>query len=87
MVDCREDPHPTLIGVLKSLSESNDCTLSHFEDQELFRMTLNARTRVVFLIDSNILEMKITHPIVFGSFVAGPLPTTGARRPSGVAQG
>jgi hypothetical protein len=50
-------------------------------------MTLNARTRVVFLIDSNILEMKITHPIVFGSFVAGPLPTTGARRPSGVAQG
>ena len=70
-MDCQVDPHPTLIGVLKSLSESNDFTLAHFEDQEFFWMTLNVRTRVVFLIDSNILEMKITHPYFLNLF--GPI--------------
>jgi len=71
LVDCQTDPSPTIINVLKQLSEDNTFTISHFEDQELFRMDLNPKTRIIFCLDSNFLEKEITYPFFINLF--GPV--------------
>lgn len=62
VVDCQTDPSPTVIGILKQLSEDNSFTLAHFEDKELFNMTLNSRTRIIVCINERALEEKVTYP-------------------------
>ncbi len=74
IVDCQADPSPTVISVLKQLSEDNSFTVSHFEDKELFRMELNPKTRIVFCVDSEFLEKKITYPFFMNLF--GPVIRT-----------
>jgi len=71
LVDCQADPSPTIITVLKQISEDNAFTVSHFEGQELFRMTLNPRTRIIFCLDSDFLEKEITYPFFMNLF--GPV--------------
>jgi len=71
MVDCQVDPAPTIIGILKQLSEDNAFTVSHFEDKELFQMKLNPKTRLIFCIQSDFLETKITYPFFMNLF--GPV--------------
>jgi len=71
LVDCQADPAPTIIGILKQLSEDNAFTISHFENQEVFRMKLNSQTRIIFCIDSELLETKITYPFFMNFF--GPV--------------
>lgn len=72
LVDCQTDPAPTIIGILKQLSEDNAFTVSNFEDKELFTMKLNPKTRIIFCIKSDFLETKITYPFfmnLFGSVI------------------
>ncbi len=71
IVDCQADPAPTIIGILKQLSEDNTFTIPHFEGKELFRMELNTKTRVIFCIKSTLLEEKITYPFFINLF--GPV--------------
>ena len=67
-VNCQADPYPTIIGILKQLSEDNTFTLSHFEGKELFRMALSPKTRIIFCINSLFLETKITYPFFLNLF-------------------
>jgi len=71
LVDCQTDPSPTIITVLKQISEDNTFTVSHFEGKELFRMDLNPKTRIIFCIDSDFLEKEITYPFFMNIF--GPV--------------
>jgi len=71
LVDCQADPCPTIIGILKQLSEDNAFTLSHFEDKELVKMNLNPKTRLIFCLQSDFLETKITYPFFINLF--GPV--------------
>ncbi len=71
LVNCQADLHPTIIGVLKQLSEDNAFSVSHFEGKELFRMKLNPKTRIIFCIKSDFLETKITYPFFINLF--GPV--------------
>jgi len=71
LVDCQADPSPTIIGILKQLSEDNAFTAPHFEEKELFRMELNPKTRVIFAIQTDFLETKITYPFFINIF--GPI--------------
>jgi hypothetical protein len=71
LVDCQADPSPTIITVLKQISEDNAFTISHFEGKELFRMELNSKTRIIFCIDSDFLEKEITYPFFMNLF--GPV--------------
>lgn len=71
IVDCHADLSPTIIGILKQLSEDNAFTVSHFEGKELFRMELNPKTRIIFCINSMFLETKITYPFFMNLF--GPV--------------
>jgi len=71
LVDCQADPHPTIIGILKQLSEDNAFTLSHFEGKELIRMKLNPKTRLIFCLNSDFLETEITYPFFMNFF--GPV--------------
>lgn len=71
LVDCKADPAPTIIGILKQLSEDNAFTVSHFEDKELFQMELNPKTRIIFCVQSDFLETKITYPFFMNLF--GPV--------------
>jgi len=70
-VNLQVDPAPTIIGILKQLSEDNSFTISHFEDEEFFRMNLNPKTRIIFCIESDFLETKITYPFFLNLF--GPI--------------
>lgn len=72
VVDCQADPFPTIIGILKQLSEDNAFTVSHFEGKGLFRMELSLKTRIIFCLNSEFLETKITYPFfmnLFGSVI------------------
>jgi len=71
LVDCQSDPHPTIIGILKQLSEDNVFTLSHFEEKELVQIKLNPKTRIIFCINSDFLEKEITYPFFINLF--GPV--------------
>ena len=71
VVDCKTDPAPTIIQIIKQLSETNEFSLSHFEDKEIFSMKLNPKTRIIFCIDNEFLETKITYPYFISLF--GPI--------------
>lgn len=71
IVDLKTDPSPTIIGIIKSLSETNEFTVSHFEGKELFMMKLNPKTRIIFCIENEFLETKITYPYFLSLF--GPI--------------
>jgi hypothetical protein len=71
LVDCQADLSPTIITVLKQLSEDNAFTVPHFEGQELFRMDLNPKTRIIFCLDSDFLGKEITYPFFMNLF--GPV--------------
>lgn len=68
VVDCQADPSPTIIGILKQLSEDNAFTVTHFEGKGLFRMELNPKTRIIFCLNSEFLETKITYPYFMNFF-------------------
>lgn len=71
IVDCKADPAPTIIQIIKQLSETNEFSLSHFEDKEIFSMKLNPKTRVIFCIENDFLETKITYSYFISLF--GPI--------------
>lgn len=71
VVDCQADPSPTVITILKQLAEDNACTISNFDGQELTRVTLNAETRLLFIIPRLVLEEIITYPYFSNLF--GPV--------------
>jgi hypothetical protein len=70
-VNCKADPAPTIIKLLKQLSETNEFSTTDVEDKELFSMKLNPKTRVIFCIDNDFLETKITYPYFISLF--GPI--------------
>jgi hypothetical protein len=71
LVDCQADPSPEIISVLKQLSENNSFTVSNFEERELFQISLNPKTRIIFCINSDFLETKISYPFFMNLF--GPV--------------
>lgn len=71
MVDLKADPASLIIQIIKQLSETNEFSVSHFEDKELFGMKLNPKTRVIFCIENDFLETKITYPYFLSLF--GPI--------------
>ena len=71
VVDCSCDPAPGVIQTLKQINQDNEFTFLHFEGKELFTMKMNPKSRVVFLIEDNVLEKEITYPYFTNLF--GPI--------------
>ena len=71
VVDCSCDPTPAVIQVLKQISQDNEFTISQFEGKELFTMKMDPKSRVIFLVGSDVLEKEITYPYFMDLF--GPI--------------
>lgn len=71
VIDLRVDPHPKILAILKNLISLGSINTSHFEDKELFRVSLNPKTRLIFCAKRNILEEVITYPYFINLF--GPI--------------
>ncbi len=70
IVDCKIDPSPQMISILKQVSDRNSFTVPNFNNQELFSLKINSNTRIIFCIESKLLE-KITYPSFVNLF--GPV--------------
>ena len=68
IVTCAADPSSNVISALKQLSEGNVFIMPNFNKQELFSMPLNPKTRVIFCINEDFLNEKITYPYFINLF-------------------
>lgn len=71
-VNCLTDPSPTTIQLLKQICESNTFTIPSVNKQGFVSVNLNLGTRVIFIIDNDDLENKITYPFfvnIFGQVI------------------
>lgn len=71
VVDCKVDPSPQIISILKQISNRNYLTVPYFKDQELFSLKINHKTRIIFCVCSDFLEKGITYPSFINLF--GPV--------------
>lgn len=70
IIRCLVDPAPTVIGILKQLSENDICAIPNVCGKEIFSLSLHSDTRIVFCISSQVLEQVITYPYFITLFGA-----------------
>lgn len=71
IVTCLTDPTPTIIGILKQLSENDTCAIPNVCGKEIFPLSPHPDTRIVFCISSHDMEQTITYPYFINLF--GPV--------------
>ncbi|MFA5431868.1 MAG: hypothetical protein WC319_03235 [Candidatus Paceibacterota bacterium] len=70
IVDCLDDFSPTTIGIIKQIGEMNKFTVLNFRNENSFQLKINPETRIIFCINSDFLEEKISYPYFLNIFGA-----------------
>lgn len=68
IVDCQDDFNATTVGIIKQISEMNKFTVLHFGDKDNFQLEIKPETRIIFCLQSDFLENKVTYPYFLNIF-------------------